>query len=89
MASAHDYELSINGTRIGRGQSFDYSSETHYQGWDITEALGDDDTISIGVLDRWYSGGQGRQQENQVCWVRLLFTTTMEATKPSLLERTG
>ena len=60
MASAHDYELSINGTRIGRGQSFDYSDETHYQGWDITEALGDDDTISIGVLDRWYSGGQGR-----------------------------
>ena len=65
MASSHDYELSINGTRIGRGQSLDYSDETHYQGWDITKALGDDDTISVGVLDRWYSKGQGRAASTQ------------------------
>ena len=60
MAAAHDYELSVNGTRIGRGQSFDYSSETHYQGWDITQALDGSGTIAVGVLARWYGNGQGR-----------------------------
>ena len=35
-------------------------SETHYQGWDITEALDGSDTIAVGVLARWYGNGQGR-----------------------------
>ena len=31
FAGVHDYELNVNGEYIGRGQSFDYASETRYQ----------------------------------------------------------
>ena len=32
----HEYDLYVNGLRLGRGQSFDYPGEQRYQGWDIT-----------------------------------------------------
>lgn len=60
FACIHDYELNVNGERIGRGQSFDYESETRYQGWDITDAVKKDDILTIGILARNYGGGQGR-----------------------------
>lgn len=59
FACAHDYELNVNGEYIGRGQSFDYASETRYQGWDITDKV-KDNTLVIGLLNRYYGGGQGR-----------------------------
>ena len=60
VAGSQDYELSVNGIRIGRGQTFDYLGETRYQGWDITEAVKGQKTLTLGILDRFYSGGQGR-----------------------------
>lgn len=60
VAGCHDYELNINGVRLGRGQSFDYPDMTDYQAWDITEAVGGSSSIAVGILARWYGGGQGR-----------------------------
>lgn len=60
VACCHDYELNVNGVRIGRGQSFDYLDKTDYQGWDITDAVKGNNDIAIGITARWYGGGQGR-----------------------------
>ncbi len=61
FAAEQDYDLYINGTEIGRGQSFDYASETRYQGWDVTDAVKScTDSITIGALVRTYGPGQGR-----------------------------
>lgn len=65
FAGTHDYELNINGQYIGRGQSFDYASETHYQGWDITSAVENSATLTAGLLNRWYGAGQGRAAEEE------------------------
>lgn len=59
FAGVHDYELNVNGEYIGRGQSFDYAGETRYQGWDITDQV-KNNTLVIGLLNRYYGGGQGR-----------------------------
>ncbi|MGM9936027.1 MAG: family 78 glycoside hydrolase catalytic domain, partial [Candidatus Ornithomonoglobus sp.] len=61
FAGCQDYDLYINGEEIGRGQSFDYASETRYQGWDITEAVKkDSNTLTAGAIVRTYGPGQGR-----------------------------
>ncbi len=62
VACCQDYELNVNGIRIGRGQSFDYLDKTDYQGWDITEAVSENDSIAVGITGRWYGGGQGRYE---------------------------
>ncbi|WP_062529735.1 family 78 glycoside hydrolase catalytic domain [Demequina rhizosphaerae] len=58
--AAHDYELHVDGARIGRGQSFDYPGESRYQGWDVTAAIRDGGIASLRMLARWYGNGQGR-----------------------------
>lgn len=61
FSAEQDYNLYINGNEIGRGQSFDYASETRYQGWDITEAVKQStDTLAVGAIVRTYGPGQGR-----------------------------
>ena len=60
VSGCQDYELSVNGVRIGRAQTFDYLGETKYQGWDITEAIEGADSMAIGILACYYGGGQGR-----------------------------
>ncbi|MBT1178478.1 family 78 glycoside hydrolase catalytic domain [Bifidobacterium vespertilionis] len=70
VCCAHDYELHVCGRRIGRGQNFDYPSESRYQAWDVTDAVtaaasgtpgaNDSGIPAIELLCRWYGGGQGR-----------------------------
>lgn len=66
VCCAHDYELHVNGLRVGRGQNFDYPSESRYQAWDVTDALTGDgqenaaEGLTVGLVCRWYGGGQGR-----------------------------
>ncbi len=61
ISGLQDYDLYVNDTEIGRGQSFDYASESRYQGWDITDAVKkDENQINVGALIRTYGGGQGR-----------------------------
>ena len=60
VSGSQDYELSVNGVRIGRAQSYDYPGETKYQGWDITDAVKGKDSMAIGVLTSYFGGAQGR-----------------------------
>lgn len=61
IAGLQDYDLYVSDMEIGRGQSFDYASESRYQGWDITDAVKKDTSnIAVGALVRTYGGGQGR-----------------------------
>ncbi len=62
VCGAQDYELTVNGTRIGRAQTYDYIGEYRYQGWDITEALSQADRAAIAILTGYFSGGQGRAE---------------------------
>ena len=62
VAGSQDYELTISGVRIGRAQTYDYLGETKYQGWDITDAVKDRDTVAVGVLTGYFAGGQGRAE---------------------------
>ncbi len=76
VACCHDYELNVNGKRIGRGQSFDYIDHTDYQGWDITDTVKEDSDITIGIVARWYGGGQGRAtgQAGLMAKINVLYT---------------
>lgn len=77
FSGVHDYDLYVNGTEIGRGQSFDYSSEARYQGWDIIDAVNSNtDSVTIGALVRTYGGGQGRAPGNAafIGYVKLYYT---------------
>ena len=57
----HEYELNVNGERIGHGMSWDWNGEQRYQGWDITDAvLKDAGNITLALVCQWKSGGQGR-----------------------------
>lgn len=60
VCGSQDYELYINGTRIGRAQTFDYLGENKYQGWDITDAVRGSDVMTVGILNSYFGGGQGR-----------------------------
>lgn len=61
FSAEQDYKLYVNNEEIGRGQSFDYASETRYQGWDITEAAKKNPSkLTVGALVRTYGPGQGR-----------------------------
>ena len=65
ISGLQDYDLYVNDTEIGRGQSFDYASESRYQGWDITDAVKKDSAnVTVGALVRTYGGGQGRAAVN-------------------------
>ncbi len=66
FCGVHDYALNINGQYIGRGQSFDYLSESRYQGWDITDAVKSNPSgLAVGITARWYGEGQGRAKESE------------------------
>ena len=60
VSGSQDYELTVNGVRIGRAQSYDYPGETKYQGWDITDAVKGKDAMALGVLTSYFGGAQGR-----------------------------
>ncbi|MBR7116591.1 MAG: family 78 glycoside hydrolase catalytic domain [Clostridia bacterium] len=60
VAGSQDYELTVNGIRIGRAQTYDYLGETKYQGWDITDAVKGRDKAAFGVLTSYFGGAQGR-----------------------------
>jgi len=60
VSGSQDYELSVNGVRIGRAQTYDYPGETRYQGWDITDAVVGKPSVAIGALTSYFGGAQGR-----------------------------
>lgn len=60
VAGSHTYQLSIDGERADRGQSFSYPGEGYYQASDITELVQGKEHIALGAVLHWYGSGQGR-----------------------------
>ncbi len=59
VAACHQYELSVNGERVDRGQSFSYPEYHYYKAVDLTDALEAGEN-AIGGLFTWHGEGQGR-----------------------------
>lgn len=59
VAACHQYELSVNGERVDRGQSFSYPDHHYYKTVDLTDAL-EAGTNAVGALFTWHGEGQGR-----------------------------
>ncbi|RKD89241.1 family 78 glycoside hydrolase catalytic domain [Halopiger aswanensis] len=59
VAACHQYELSVNGERVDRGQSFSYPDFHYYKIVDLTDALETGEN-AVGALFTWQGEGQGR-----------------------------
>ncbi len=59
VAACHQYELSVNGERVDRGQSFSYPDHHYYKTVDLVDALEAGEN-AIGALFTWHGEGQGR-----------------------------
>ncbi|MDJ1433243.1 family 78 glycoside hydrolase catalytic domain [Halostagnicola sp. A-GB9-2] len=59
VAASHQYELSVNGERVDRGQSFSYPDHHYYKTIDLADALETGEN-AIGALFTWHGEGQGR-----------------------------
>ncbi|WP_276255867.1 family 78 glycoside hydrolase catalytic domain [Halomontanus rarus] len=59
VAACHQYELSVNGERVDRGQSFSYPDYHYYKTVDVTGALKAGEN-AVGALFTWNGEGQGR-----------------------------
>ncbi|MFW6773463.1 family 78 glycoside hydrolase catalytic domain [Nocardioides sp. CPCC 205120] len=60
VAGSHTYELTIDGERADRGQSFSYPGEGYYQAADVTDLVRGKTQLALGATLHWYSSGQGR-----------------------------
>jgi alpha-L-rhamnosidase len=60
ISAAHTYRLFVDGTEVDGWPSFSYPDEQYVRAVDVTRALRPGHTSALGVLHRWYGGGQGR-----------------------------
>lgn len=60
VAGSHTWELTVEGERADRGQSFSYPGEGYYQVSDVTDLVRGHDRVTLAATLHWYSSGQGR-----------------------------
>jgi alpha-L-rhamnosidase len=60
VTACHEYELYLNGERVGKGPAFHYPQFHYYNAYDITSALTAGADNVFACLTHWYGGGQGR-----------------------------
>jgi len=60
ISAAHTYRLYVDGASVDGWPSFSYPDEQYVRAVDLTRVLRPGHTSAIGVLHRWYGGGQGR-----------------------------
>ncbi|MBN1361248.1 MAG: family 78 glycoside hydrolase catalytic domain [Sedimentisphaerales bacterium] len=60
VTACHEYELYLNGRRVGKGPAFHYPQFHYYNAYDITSALTAGADNVFACLTHWYGGGQGR-----------------------------
>ncbi|HWE66911.1 MAG TPA: family 78 glycoside hydrolase catalytic domain [Acidimicrobiales bacterium] len=60
ISAAHTYRFFVDGNQVDFGPSFSYPDEQYARTVDLTEHLRPGKASALGVLHRWYSGGQGR-----------------------------
>ena len=62
ISADQQYQLWVNGTKIGAGEAFSYPDSQYYEAWDVTGALHTGGPNAIGVLTHWYGVGKGRPE---------------------------
>lgn len=60
VAACHQCAVWVNGTEVGRGQSFCYPDEQYYKSYDVTDELRAGRANAIGVQHVWTGRGKGR-----------------------------
>lgn len=60
VAACHQYAVWINGTEVGRGQSFCYPDRQYYRSYDVTDVLRGDARNAIGIQHVYLGWGKGR-----------------------------
>jgi alpha-L-rhamnosidase len=60
VSAAHTYRLYVNGEAVDAWPSFCYPDEQYARAVDVTRAVRAGRANVLGVLHRWYGGGQGR-----------------------------
>jgi len=59
ISASHQYELSLNGESVDRGQAFSYPDFQYYKTVDLDDYLTDGEN-AVGVVHNWNDHGQGR-----------------------------
>lgn len=60
LSAAHTYRLYVNGDEVDAWPSFCYPDEQYARAVDVTRVIRSGRPNALGVLHRWYGGGQGR-----------------------------
>ena len=60
VSAAHTYRMFLNGEAVDAWPSFCYPDEQYTRAVDVTRTLRAGRPNAVGVLHRWYGGGQGR-----------------------------
>ncbi len=60
VTACHEYELYLNGERVGKGPAFHYPQFQYYNAYDVTSVMTPGADNTFACLTHWYGGGQGR-----------------------------
>ncbi|HSZ38102.1 MAG TPA: family 78 glycoside hydrolase catalytic domain [Acidimicrobiales bacterium] len=60
VSAAHTYRLYVNGEALDAWPSFSYPDEQYTRAVDISRVIRSGGPNALGILHRWYGGGQGR-----------------------------
>ena len=71
VSAAHTYRLSVNGAEVDAWPSFCYPDEQYARAVDVTAIIRPGRPNALGVLHRWYGGGQGRPASSPGLLVQL------------------
>src|SRR5271165_1091273 len=59
VSGDQQYELSVNGTRAGKGQAYSFPDAMYYETLDVTELLAPGRANAVGVLTNWQGATKG------------------------------
>jgi alpha-L-rhamnosidase len=76
LAGSHTAELYLNGERADRMSNYGYPGEGYYQAADVTDLVEAGETVAVGALLHWFSGGQGRAAGEPGLLLRLVVEYT-------------
>jgi alpha-L-rhamnosidase len=60
VTAVHQYQLFINGHKIGKGLAYHYPQYQYYNAYDLTQHITSDANNLLAVFMHWFGGGQGR-----------------------------
>ncbi len=70
-SAAHTYRLFVNGQAVDAWPSFSYPDEQYARAVDVTRVVRAGHPNALGMLHRWYGGGQGRPASSPGLLVQL------------------